>query len=326
MVVDSYILGPVLEDILGLGLNDASCKFATAYYSSGALDRVTRMTPTRLCFMCRLDTGSAEDWKAGRVDPEALLRVLRDLANRGTEVVLYVSSTAHVKAYVGGSEALFGSANLSMRGFGGSHELVQRLQSRPAREALSRELDLYAAQLVNLPLDELESYVVRYREEVAAHEDEKDEIDRLPAYARDRLKRLGDYAGFRSWLETQESPAARTILDRAAGQGQLSGHIWRNFYGLRQFLLAYPEERHRFNEENPDTYKLAGDPPTEALIRHFVERYATDEVAFSLRAWKTYLPKECGGTAAKHGGTIGNLNRMLPLVARYVGEIMQEVP
>ena len=85
-------------------------------------------------------------------------------------------------------------------------------------------------------------------------------------------------------------------------------------------MLAYPEGYLRFRRENPDSYKLSQDSDTEAQIASFVEQIAQDEADFSLDTWKTYLPEECGGRAGKHGGTIGNLNRMLPLVARYIEE------
>lgn len=87
---------------------------------------------------------------------------------------------------------------------------------------------------------------------------------------------------------------------------------------MRQLFLADPDARDRFEVESPDLYKLSRDPQMESRIARFVKENAVDETDFRLDVWKTYLPVECGGRAGKHGSTIGNLNRMLPLVARYL--------
>jgi len=120
------------------------------------------------------------------------------------------------------------------------------------------------------------------------------------------------------WLARQKSAAAAEILARAKGKGNLQGHIHRNFYGLRQYLMARPEEMERFANEDSSFYRLSGDAATEKRLKDFVTHQASNEHDFSLDIWKTYLPEECGGRAGKHGGTIGNLNRMLPLVAKYL--------
>ena len=75
-------------------------------------------------------------------------------------------------------------------------------------------------------------------------------------------------------------------------------------------------------QTNSDTYKLSRDATMEQHLNGFVSEFATDEDDFSLDNWKTYLPIECGGRAGRHGGTIGNLNYMLPLVAAYLAHTL----
>jgi hypothetical protein len=181
-------------------------------------------------------------------------------------------------------------------------------------------LETYARTMEPLTLDELEAYTAKHgdlvREYKKTHKNSqhRDKVSAPTA----RPRRLGDYEDFLRWLDRQSGEAAREIHARARGKANLQGHIDRNFFGLRQFLLAYPECLERFRKENPDTYKLSKDAKTERAMANFVRKHAADEAHFPVNTWKTYLPQECGGRAAKHGGTIGNLNRMLPLVAHYL--------
>jgi len=184
-------------------------------------------------------------------------------------------------------------------------------------------LDSYCENLTHISLDELEHYVETHRGTIPNSEEQEID-DRLASNSRSELGRLGSYPGFLAWLEGTDNPAAIEIYDRANGKSNLQGHIHRNFYGLRQFLIAYPGYRTRFQQEDPTAYSLAKDPRTESFFAAFVDRYAADEDDFELERWLTYLPEECGGRAARHGGTIGNLNRMLPLIAMYLGETMEE--
>jgi len=310
------IVGPILPDLITIGLNDGDVTFATAFYSKRVLDSLP-LTPRSLTFMCRLDLDNPREWIEGLIAPDALLTRLKSLEAQGTHIHLFVGRHAHAKAYLGCSGAIIGSANLTLQGFGGGWEIIQYSREHQDMRDLHSSLLKYQRTLTSASLKDLESYVSRYRRLVQRRR--KRLKDTLPTPRR-RPRRLGDYKGFLAWLQKRHVPAAREILQRAKGKGNLQGHIHRNFYGIRQYLIAYPEEFFRFAREDPDHYKLARDPDTEARLAAFVASIAKDEADFSLDTWKTYLPRECGGRAGKHGGTIGNLNRMLPLVARYMKE------
>jgi hypothetical protein len=319
-MVDRFIVGPIVDDLLGIGLSGRSVILATAFYSRGLLERIVGK-PRQVEFVCRLDTRNAEDWQNGLVAPDALLTMLRRFDAEDIPTRLYVRPDAHAKAYVGSAAALIGSANLTMRGFGGGSEILERLTSRKHLADLRTSLREYRDTFQLMTLDALEEYVDRHRAAVTRARRRRPSIeDKLPRVRRDSIPRLGSYSEFLGWLAVQPEEAARETLARARGKGQLSGHIFSNFYGLRQYLIANPAELNRFAVESPGSYRLSRDAATEARIADFVRRHAADEVDFSLDTWRTYLPVECGGRAGRHGGTIGNLNRMLPLVARYLRE------
>ncbi|MFH1219418.1 MAG: hypothetical protein V1694_03085 [Candidatus Eisenbacteria bacterium] len=318
------IAGPTFLDLERIGLDGGRLDFATGFYSTGAFSKV-RFTPARFNFMCRLDLDSPDEWKKGLVAPDALLEMLQGCLEAGTRVSLYTSPLAHAKVYIGSAQALVGSSNFSVRGFGGGDEVIQRTKSLRVVERLRKALDGYRVGLRATTLDELSDYVRKHRAGVRRYQRERrrrqlpvSQEDRIPQVSRDMNPRFGDYEAFKTWLQQQPEEAADVVYDRALGQSNLQGHIHRNFYGLRQFLLTYPSVVRGLISEHPDLYHLFEDKDTGRLLSSFVGSEATDEDDFELDVWKTYLPIEFGGRADKRGGTIGNLNRMLPLMARYL--------
>lgn len=313
------IAGPILSDLLALGWNGQHAIVATAFYSERALNALV-VGAEELQVLCRLNVDDPSEWARGWIAPDILLERLRSFEANGTRIDLRVHKSAHAKVYAGATGVMIGSANLTLQGFGGGWEMVQVSRHRDDVKDVRSGLRDYARVMERFTLAQLEDYTKKYgdcvREFQAKHRryQRRDKIATPVA----RPPRLGDYHSFLEWLEHVPSEAAQEIHARAHGKGNLQGHIHRNFFGLRQFLLAYPESLERFRAENADNYKLSADPTTERALATFVREHAADEAQFSLDVWRTYLPRECGGRAAKHGGTIGNLNRMLPLVARYL--------
>ena len=311
----STIVGPVLPHLTGIGLGGNTITLATAFYSRRAL---SYLKPTARCirFMCRLSLDSTREWELGCIDPHALLDFADAQIERGCDFRLWGAEKAHAKVYVGQMAALIGSANLTLAGFGGGHEILELVRSKANVRRLNDALDQYAKGLSIISVDELRDYVERNRSKIA-----KRKIlvadDRIPLSGSGQLS-VGDYEDFKTWLGHESRSSAAEVLARAEGKHNLSGHINRNFYGLRQFFISFPEQIESFVREDPDQYKLTKDPETESKISDFVAKHAVDEGDFSLDRWRTYLPVECGGRAKKHGGTIGNLNFMLPLVAKYL--------
>jgi hypothetical protein len=231
---------------------------------------------------------------------------------------LYCSPDAHAKAYVGKSGALVGSANLTLRGFGGGLELLQYSHGHSSVDFVRRRLTKYCKRMDRVEIKMLEAFIKQNEKRITELRRNVRNEDRLPRLHSGQRRHFGDYDGFLNWLHSLKSVSAKEVYERANGKNQLSGHIHRNFYGLRQFFLAYPEMIDMFVKLDSDAYKLSADRIQEKRLKKFVKQYANDEEDFVLNIWKTYLPVECGGRAGGHGGTIGNLNRMFPLIARYL--------
>ena len=318
------IVGPILPHLDSIGLNGTELVLATAYYSMRALSSL-KPKASIVRFFCRLDLRSVDDWVEGYTDPPCLLSFAKLQEERGADIQLFVSPQAHAKVYIGEHAALVGSANLTLRGFGGGQEIIYRITDSEQKRKISNAITLYAKDFEKINIKDLHDYIEYYKSEVSSkRKKRKKREDRLPSFSRSRHAHLGDYSDFKKWLSRQQNHAANEILQRAMGKSNLSGHINRNFHGLRQLFLAYPEILEKYSKEKPDGYKLSKDYVTEGFIKEFVTKNAIDEDTFNVEIWKTYLPIECGGRAGRHGGTIGNLNYMMPLVARYLLKIFKK--
>ena len=292
IVMNQIIVGPVLQHLRMIGLDGGAILLATAFYSSRALLSLP-IRAESVTVICRLDLHSTEEWKRGLIAPDALLSFLKTQQGRGTATRLHAAPTAHAKVYLGSRAVLIGSANLTLRGFGGGHEVLNRLESRQALRMANRALREYQDSLREIGVNELQDYVERNQPNVhrvkTRRTIQNQKPDQLPRAQRSAWLHLGSYDNFLDWLNSAQAAGALEIWGRARGKHNLSGHIHRNFYGLRQFFLAYPEVFETMKQTNPDTYKLSKDATMEQHLSGFVSEFATDEDDFSLDHWRTYL-------------------------------------
>jgi len=319
------IIGPVLRDISETGLGGRDMVIATAFYTAGPLEKLN-VTAERLTLAVRLDTSNIKDWVNGSIDPVALLSAVKRFSQNGVSVTIFTGPNAHAKIYLGEKSALIGSANLTTRGLLGVGDEAMWTVMRKGSDGrkVSDGVRKYISTLRPLSIDELDRFVSANASAVkhARKKTKPDYFEANPSRidATQRPERLGTYDDFLVWLGECKTQAASETLSRARGKGNLSGHIWRNYHGIRQYLIHSPGQQDRFSKESEDGYKLSKDSETEGDISNFVRKYSVIESEFDPDRWKTYLPVECGGRAEKHGGTIGNLNRMLPLVAKYMSK------
>jgi hypothetical protein len=310
------ILGPTLSDVQKLA-SGTKFTLASAFYSASRLDELTLDTGAA-DIMVRLDLKSVDAWVSRSIAPDALLRCWKRHPN--VAISLYCSATAHAKVYAGDMGFLIGSANLTVRGLAGaSDEVLWYESAEAARIQMDGALKKYKNALRPITMDQLDAYVSANAANVISLQMNapRSMEDYLPTLL-ERPTRMGRYEKFLSWLSSQECPAAKVILERANGKANLSGHIKMNFYGIRQFLIANPSRARVLRDLDAGSYALCRDTATENALRQFVEREAADEGALDVDVWRTYLPVRSGGKPKRGGGTSGNLNRMLPLEAKYL--------
>lgn len=323
------IVGPLVSDIASIGGADVT--LATAFYTSGALGALN-IKAKRLRLLMRLDLQSVTDWAMGSLDPIALRGFILRHEQTCEEVSLLVSPTAHAKIYNGQLGYLIGSANLSTRALSGSAAEILWFENDDSRKQhMNAAVENYAQKFIPCSLTKLDAYIANNEakaKELANRIPQElfsEDEDRLPT-AIVRPPRLGDYETFLTWLSKHPSPAAAEVLARAYGKSNLSGHIRQAFFGIRQFFLGSPDVMLSFTKVDPDSYSFSGDGLTASKLGVFVIRHARDEGPFAPKKWQTYLPKSAGGKQITGGATSGNLNRMLPLVARYLNKVIGRMP
>lgn len=312
------ILGPVLSDVSKL-CGGRHFVLASAFYSAARLSATT-ITTRSADLLIRLDLERPDEWITRAVAPDALL----DLVDRhsNVDIRMYCGPHAHAKVYLGDDAFLVGSANYTVRGLSGAaNEILWYESSAAAVRRMQKVLTQYRKTLSPLSYKALKEYVERYRDLVKKQQTRagRSPEDSLPKNTF-RPKRTGSYELFLGWLATQPGAAAE-ILARAQGKGNLSGHIRMNFYGIRQFLLAHPSYGHALRQTDPESYKIANDLKLQEDLTDFVLNEAADEGGLVVNTWRTYLPESSGGKPKSGGGTQGNLNRMLPLMARYLKSV-----
>ena len=314
---DRWINGPVMPNLLEIGLDSHRVLVATGFYSGERLDWLAgHLQCDELVLLTRV---TVEAWAGRSIDPPGLLRFAERVEASGVALELRTHRNAHAKFYAAERGVLVGSANLTMPGFGGDAKEVMLLTS-PGRNA-SRIFERYRKDLSFMSSDELGDFVRGNKVKVAELR-KRLRATRPPRLSQDRISAAtspaGEYSDFLRWCSRLKSAGAVEIAARGRGKGNLQGHIDRNFHGIRQFFLARPDEMERLRGVRPETYRLFADDGMDRRLAEFVRKHAVNEPGFVLEIWRTYLPKECGGRAGKRGGTIGNLNRMLPLIARYL--------
>ena len=313
------VVRPYLQHLHTIGLDQGTVTLATAFYSRRPLMSLPIQAES-VTVLCRLDINSTEEWKRGLVAPDALLSFLQAQQQRGASTLLYAAPTAHAKVYLGNRAVLIGSANLTMRGFGGGDEIVSRLHGRRALQKARHTLNEYQSSLKKIEIDALQEYVEKNEHCVQQSEIKKENLDQLPIANWNARLHLCNYDDFLHWLQDVPEKSASKIFRRAKGASQLGGHINYNFHGLRQFFFVFPKAFDEMRHADSDTYKLYQDKAMEKNIHDFINQFALNEKLFEVVGWKTYLPKKLGGVQTTGGGTVGNLNHMLPLVATYLAE------
>lgn len=315
----SALVGPLLPDITGLS---ASIKYtlATAFYSAARLSEF-ETDAKALDFMVRLNFNDITEWVAGAIAPDALLETWDRFSDR--DVRVFIGRDAHAKVYAGDTDFLVGSANFTVRGLSGTaHEIMWRESGGAARKRLEESLDRYRKHLRQITREELENFVSANKAKVAALKKKTQPHPEAVLPPLQRPDRLGDFEDFKVWLRARKrDPDAQLVLARANGDGQLSGHIYRGFFGIRQFLIHHPGEWRKLSKvpENV-TYRLSANTATRDTLRAFIEVEAVDEGDLAVDRWRTYLPLWAGGRQTTGGASIGNVNRMLPLMAKYLDE------
>jgi hypothetical protein len=334
------ILQPRWDDLESLVRSAASdLTVITPFYTDDGVTRIfdNLQETAAVSVVTRL---SPPDWAAGVADPEALYALLDLLPGRHE---LFVLRNLHAKVYVADRHtAIVGSSNLSDGGFGRNIELGVRFHGPDAEAALNAAVGACSARRP-VALAALGEWIGQSRPaiEVARRRSAEVPDDLAESQANlDRILGFGRAApplvdpdpatlpDFVGWLRRHSTLAGAPMLirrhDNPDGQN-LQGHVKQTFFAVMRFLTEHPQYREDLSRAlgslgTDDIYQ-----PTAAISdawnRH-VDGHALDSgVGWSYSVLRGELPVSLGGSVANGGGASSTLKRMLPLVARYLGEV-----
>ena len=320
-----------------IGSASSSLLLCSPYVSGSGINRVFDLLgdPVEVEIVTRL---SPSDWANGVSDPEALVALLKLLADEGWPVTLWIHQRLHAKVYIADSaQCILGSANLTEGGFDRNFELVVTGGADLASQAEA----ILRAQLGHrgrkLSLGSLASWVEESSELVASALDPGREADVLADSQRRLDSMLGrsgntssqfpagvDIEEFASWLRQHKHlRGAKTILDRHenASRQNLQGHVKQTFVGSHRFFAANPDMLKSCEE----LLEESGRVDVPALPQRVIDGWSDfldDNAGYSddvgdFAVLRGILPPSLGGTRTGGGGGSSTLKRMLPLVARF---------
>ena len=309
------------------------------YYSEDGLNQLfgAFSVGAELNFVTRL---SPSDWLNGAADPETLLVLLELLQNENPPPRFVVHQRIHAKAYLADRSAgLMGSANLSAGGFDRNFELMVELETEEANVAdrlIEEEVQRHGVSL-NLPT--LRQWVEKYQAQISELRQEEFDAEKLSELQRALDDMLGygqaEYlpidvpmvADFAGWLsENEKLSGAPVLLERyhnVTGQN-LTGHFRQSYFAVAHFIHQYP--KHGLSlAAGLDSLGLDEIfQPNEALLADWVshlDEHATETgQGYDYAILRGILPPSLGGTRLGGGGGSSTLKRMMPLVARFLGE------
>lgn len=143
-----------------------------------------------------------------------------------------------------------------------------------------------------------------------------------------------DMEAFGIWLlVNQELPGVALLYDHyknTSGQ-QRTGHFKQAFATVYRFLAEHPNIRQQLSTELDDLANDDGilDLQNHAILEHWVKHvqtHASDRGAiWDYSIFRRQQPSSLGGTGdeqprSRGGGGSGTLQRMLPVLARYMTE------
>jgi len=266
-------------------------------------------------FNCRL---TKYDWIQGSIDPESLLKIVKSSAGRIKFNIAH-EDTLHAKAYFCEKKGLIGSANLTLRGFGNGLEFLLLISDsvlKSTKEWLEKHVSPY---LEKITLSDLEHFIEKNKTEVyekrrrikrALNKKIKRKIASLP------YPSIDDFIDYCAKLNRA---APKEIVLRSMGKDQLSGHIKNLYYASQQFFDKYQKLIKQLSKASPDDFRLQNAPFKRTWIKFIQSSLLRNilSVGFLAQSTLNYLPSVVGGKQTTGGAGIGNLNRILPLVAKF---------
>lgn len=266
-------------------------------------------------FNCRLTT---HDWIQGSIDPISLHSITKSLSGK-IKFHFACNDILHAKVYYCEKKGLIGSANLTSRGFGTGLEFLLFISGDILERTQEWVNSNISPHLTPISLKGLSRFINKNKTDV---EKQKEKIRKLIKKKRKPKKiplPISPIDGFIDYCANLRGEAPKEVVLRFMGKLNLSGHIKNFYYASQQFLSAHQTIINPISRMSPEKFRLRNTPYKDKWINFVNSENLKDDpkVGYSAESTLKYLPAGLGGTQTTGGGGIGNINRVLPLVARF---------
>lgn len=284
-------------------------RVASPFLSDGTVARINNNRHKKFELITRLPT--TYNYPAAFIENDP--RPLRNAMERmGTKFKLYALPTLHAKLYINSSDSWTGSANFTQNGFSGKQELLLRFNGVNAE--LDRIFCVYKAQAALVSKANLNALI-------SWIDDGLTEVGFRSSNAASTLDEPegggASYDSFLKWLAAYKGPhkqEAKTLLDRANGGNQMSGHVATGFNGVASFLRMNPDLRARLKAYNNTNFG----PEILTPLSNFIKKHGNKYKGPNGGQWRNYLSVKIGGVQTTGGAGNSIVTKSLLLMPYYL--------
>jgi HKD family nuclease len=295
----------------------SSITIFSPFYTAGGLFLFESMLKEgasikKIKFNCRL---TKHDWIHGSIDPMALLRMCTRF-NGQINVNIACNDMLHAKAYYNEKVGLIGSANLTSQGFGNGLEFLLMITDDVLKDVKTWFNYKISSRLDTISRSQLKYFIKQNIDEV---EQERMKIRKVPK----RKIAISSYMPvnfFIDYCASFNNPIAEEVVLRFMGKDQLSGHVKNFYYASYQFFAKKKKLIRPLADMSLKDFRLQETPYKDTWIKFICSPAIKDipSVGYYAKSTLNYLPQRVGGRQTSGGAGIGNLNKVLPLVAKFI--------
>lgn len=312
-------VSPNSDSLDSILTNESKITICSPFYTAGGLMLFEELLSqnnsiNEINFNCRLNK---QDWINGVIDPEYLLGIIEKYRKK-IKFNVSCADNLHAKIYYGEQRGLIGSANLTSKGFGNSLEFLLLLSGNTLIPVQKWHKKKIVPFLKLISLQELKTFVQTNKKEVSKKR--KAIIRILKKRQPNVLLSFPSIYDFIDFCAKRNDEVAKEVVLRFMGKEQLSGHIINFYYASQQFLNCNKALIKEITATPPGSFRLQKAPFKNDWINFIKSQKLKDIriVKYSRRSTFNYLPKSLGGKQTSGGAGVGNLNRVLPLVAQFM--------
>jgi HKD family nuclease len=272
----------------------------------------------KLNFSCRITKAA---WIQNSIDPISLRKFIDKFSNC-LEINIAHNDTLHAKGYFAENNGLIGSANLTSQGFGDGLEFLYSISGSILTKTKSWFNGKIKPLLHPITPAELNSFIGKNINAVIQLQKKYRKLLRQSHKHRGNKAPISSIDVFMDYCAKLQGAVPNEVVLRYLGKFQLSGHIRNFYYASQQFLSKYPGLISPIRKEPMDEFHLQNSPYIELWKKFINSPFLKDieEERYSAKSTAIYLPTNLGGKQISGGAGSGNINRVLPLVARFLCE------